>query len=83
MVAASGQGLRWKGVRGASGSLEMFHILILVSASQLGAALTPRGYLATSGDILGCRRRGAAGIQRWESGMPLNTLPRTEQPGIL
>lgn len=82
-MAASGQGLRWKGVRGASESLEMFHIFILVRGSQLGAALTPRGYLATSGDILGCRRRGAAGIQWWKSGMLLNTLPRTEQPGII
>lgn len=38
-------------MREASGFLEMFRIMIWVLDSQLGAVLTFRGCLATSGDI--------------------------------
>lgn len=66
--------------------------LDLAGGSQLRAIFTSRGYLAVSGNILGChplsKRRGAAGIQQVEvkdaaeHATRGSTAPHRESPGF-
>lgn len=71
-------------MRETSELLEMFYIL--AGGAQLGTVLASRGYVARSGDVLGCQAwaegRVLLASSGWKSRMLLSMQPPSENPEL-